>query len=68
MLWRKVTKSNNSLDDIEQMYFNSVKHFSSCLTKLVTDLGAEKENVAVSSSYRYVASLRNQLIEGLWSY
>ena len=27
ILWRKVTKSNNSPDDIEQMYLNNVKHF-----------------------------------------
>ena len=50
--WLKVTKSNNSPENIAQMYLNSVKNLSGCARELVTDLGTENGIVeAIQSSF-----------------
>ena len=76
ILWLHVTCSNNSSDNIATFYLNTVKELGGCPVELVTDLGTENAIVAGAQSYfrdnsdsrRYVASPRNQRIEGWWSF
>ena len=76
ILWLHVTRSNNSPDNIATFYLNTVKELGGCPVELVTDLGTENAIVAGAQSYfrdnsdshRYVASPRNQQIEGWWSF
>lgn len=76
ILWLKVTRSNNSPDNIGHMYLQAINEFGGCPVKLITDLGTENGLAASIQSYfrdnidahRYVASPRNQRIEGWWSY
>lgn len=76
MLWLNVTRSNNSPDNIASFYLNTVRELKGCPVQLVTDLGTENGLAASIQSYlhddpeshRYVASTRNQRIEGWWSF
>lgn len=76
MLWLYVTRSNNSPHNIANYYLDAVQHFGGCAQTLVTDLGTENGIMASIQSFfcddveshRYVASPRNQRIEGWWSY
>ena len=76
ILWLHVTRSNNSPDNIAKFYLSTVKQLMGCPVELVTDLGTENAIVAAAQSYfrdnsdshRYVASPRNQRIEGWWSF
>ena len=76
ILWLRVTRSNNSPDNIARMYITAIREFGGCPAQLVSDLGTENGLAASIQSYfkenidahRYVASPRNQRIEGWWSY
>jgi len=76
ILWLNVTRSNNSPDNIAFFYLQTVEELQGCPVQLVTDLGTENGLAASIQSYfhnnvdahRYVASPRNQRIEGWWSY
>ena len=76
VIWLNVTRSNNSPDNIAQFYLQAVKDLEGCPVEMVTDLGTENGLVAAIQSYfrdnhdahRYVSSLRNQRIEGWWSF
>ena len=76
ILWLHVTRSNYSPDNITKFYLRMVKELMGCQVELVTDLGTENAIVAAAESYfrdnsdshRYVASPRNQRIEGWWSF
>ena len=76
IIWLRLTRSNNSPDNIAHMYLDSVIEFSGCPVELVTDLGTENGTAAAVQSYfrdnpdahRYVPSPRNQRIECWWSY
>lgn len=76
ILWLEVTRSNNSPDNIATYYLNMVNELKGCPVELVTDLGTENGLAASIQSYfrdnpdahRYVASPRNQRIEGWWSF
>ena len=75
ILWLKVTRTNNSPDMIESFYLQAIRKLGGCPVELITDLGTEnglaasmqcffRENL---DAHRYVASPRNQRIEGWWS-
>ena len=74
MLWLRVTKFNNSLENIARMYLNTVTKLLACPIELDTDLGTDSGIVVPiqlyfrenSDSHRYVSSPRNQPIEGWW--
>ena len=75
VLWLRVTRSNNSPDNIACFYLNAVNTAGGCPVELITDLGTENSIVAGIQSFfrdnteahRYVSSPRNQRIEGWWS-
>jgi len=75
LLWLVVTRSNNSPDNIGSYFLDTVKTCGGCPRELVTDLGTEnKIMVSAQAFFRhyenahtYVASPRNQRIEGYWS-
>ena len=75
ILWLKVTLTNNSPDMIGSFYLKAIRKLGGCPVELITDLGTEnglaasiqcffRENL---DAHRYVASPRNQRIEGWWS-
>ena len=74
ILWLKVTRINNSPDMIGSLCLQTVGILGSCPVKLITDL--ETENGLAASiqcfcrnnleAHQYVASSRNQQIEGWW--
>ena len=75
ILWLKVTRTNNSSDMIGSFYLQAIRKLGGCPVELITDLGTEnglaasmqcffRENL---DAHRYVASPRNQRIEGWWS-
>lgn len=75
VLWLRVTRSNNSPDNIACFYLTAVNAAGGCPVELITDLGTENSIVAGIQSFfrdnteahRYVSSPRNQRIEGWWS-
>ena len=75
LLWLVVTRSNNSPDNIGYYFLDVVKTFGGCPSELVTDLGTENKIMASTQAFfrddenahKYVASPRNQRIEGYWS-
>ena len=75
LLWLVVTRSNNSPDNIGSYFLDAVKTCGGCPRELVTDLGTENKIMASmqaffrddENAHRYVASPRNQRIEGYWS-
>ena len=76
ILWLKVTRSNNSPDNIASFFLDMVNELKGCPIQLITDLGTENGLAASmqcyfrdnSDAHRYVSSPRNQRIEGWWSY
>lgn len=76
ILWLEVTRSNNSPHKIAAYYARTVSKVGGCLVELITDLGTENCVAATLQSFfrdnpeahRYVASPRNQRIEGWWSH
>ena len=75
ILWLKVTRTNNSPDMVGSFYLQAIRKLGGCPVELITDLGTEnglaasiqcffRENL---DAHRYVASPRNQRIEGWWS-
>lgn len=76
ILWLKVTRSNNSPDNIAAFFLDTVSELKGCPIELITDLGTENSLVAALQSFfrdnpeahRYVSSPRNQRIEGWWSF
>ncbi len=76
MLWLKITRSNNSPDNIALMFLTTVAENGGCPVELVTDWGTENcIDALIQSFFRdnpdahwYVPSPRNQRIEGWWSY
>lgn len=76
ILWLQLTRSNNSPDNIATYFLNTVKELKGCPAQLITDLGTENGLAASIQCYfkdnpdahRYVASPRNQRIEGWWSF
>jgi hypothetical protein len=76
ILWLRVTRSNNSPNQIASFYAGVVLEQGGCPVQLVTDLGTENGTAAALQSYfrdnseahRYVPSPRNQRIEGWWAY
>ena len=66
---------NNSLDTIGSFSLQTVGRLGGCPVKLITNLETENELAASiqcffrnnSEAHQYVASPRNQRIEGLWS-
>ena len=75
ILWLKVIRTNNSPDMIGLFYWQAIRKLGGCPVELITDLGTEnglaasmqcffRENL---DAHRYVASPRNQRIEGWWS-
>ena len=76
ILWLKVTRSNNSPDNIATFFLNTVSEMKGCPVQLITDLGTENGLAASiqcyfrdnSDAHRYVASPRNQRIEAWWSF
>ena len=76
ILWLEVTRSNNSPNKIASYYARTVSKVGGCPVELITDLGTENGVAAALQSFfrdnpeahRYVASPRNQRIEGWWSY
>ena len=76
ILWLKVVETNNSPPDmIGSFSLQTVGRLGGCPVKLITDLGTENRLAASiqcffrnnSEAHQYVASPRNQRIEGLWS-
>ena len=75
LLWLVVTRSNNSPNNIGSYYLKAIKTHGGCPRELVTDLGTENNIMASmqaffhddENAHRYVASPRNQRIEGYWS-
>ena len=75
ILWLKVARTNNSPDMIGSFYLQNVGRLGDCPVKLITDLGTENGLAASiqcffrnnSEAHQYVASPRNQRIEGWWS-
>ena len=75
LLWLVVTRSNNSPDNIGSYFLDEVKTCGGCPCELVTDLGTENKIMASmqaffrddENAHKYVASPRNQRIEGYWS-
>ncbi|KAJ7382089.1 hypothetical protein OS493_037149 [Desmophyllum pertusum] len=76
ILWLQLTRSNNSPDNIATYFLNTVKELKGCPAQLITDLGTENGLAASIQCYfkdnpdahRYVASPRNQINEGWWSF
>ena len=76
ILWLKVTRSNNSPNNIASMFLDSVEEHAGCPVDLISDLGTENGTAASIQSFfrddidahRYVPSPRNQRIEGWWSF
>ena len=76
MLWLEVTRSSNSPNKIASYYAKTVSEVGGCPVELITDLGTENGLAAALQSFfrdnpeahRYVASPRNQRIEGWCSY
>ena len=76
ILWLKVTRSNNSPDNIATYFLDTVNELKGCPAQLITDLGTENGLAASIQCYfrdnpdahRYVSSTRNQRIEGWWSF
>ena len=72
ILWLRVTRSNNSPNQIASFYSEAVLEQGGCPVQLVTDLATENGTAAALQAYfhdnpeahRYVPSLRNQRIEG----
>ena len=75
ILWLKVARTSNSPDMIGSFYSQTVGRLGGCPVKLITDLGTENRLAASiqcffrnnSEAHQYVASPRNQRIEGWWS-
>ena len=75
MLWLKVARTNNSPDMIGSCYLQTVGRLGGCPVKLITDIGTENGLAASiqyffrnnSEAHQYVASPRNQRVEGWWS-
>ncbi|XP_066935846.1 uncharacterized protein [Clytia hemisphaerica] len=75
VLWLRVTRSNNSPDNVACFYLSAIAENQGCPERLVTDLGTENSIIAAVQSYfredlgahRYVSSPRNQRIESWWS-
>ena len=76
ILWLEVTRSNNSPNKIASYYAKTVSEVGGCPIELITVLGTENGLAAALQSFfrdnpeahRFVASPRNQRIEGWWSY
>ena len=77
ILWLEVSRSNNSPSNIAHYYIiRTVVEQGGCPVELITDLGTENGVAASLQAYfrdnpdahRYVASPRNQRIEGWWSF
>ena len=76
ILWLRVTRSNNSPNQIAFFYSEAVLEQGGCPVQLVIDLGTENGTAAALQAYfcdnpeahRYVPSPRNQRIEGWWAY
>ena len=76
ILWLEVTRSNNSPDKIASYFVATVSEVRGCPVELITDLGTENGLAAAIQTFfrdnhdahRYVASPRNQRIEGWWAY
>ena len=76
ILWLEVARSNNSPHKIASYYVRTVSDQGSCPVELITDLGTENGLAASIQTFfrdnpdahRYVASPRNQRIEGWWSF
>ena len=76
IMWLKVARSNNSPHKIASFYVQTVSEQGMCPVELITDLGTENGLAASIQSFfrdnpdanRYVASPRNQRIEGWWSF
>ena len=74
-LWMKVARTNNSPNMIGSFYLQTVGRLGGCPVKLFTDLGTENGLAASlqsffrnnSEAHQYVASPRNQRMEGWWS-
>ena len=72
----KVTHSNNSPDNIASFFLDAVRELHGCPVQLITGLDMENGLAASIQCYfrddadahRYVASPRNQRIEGWWSF
>ena len=72
ILWLEVARSNNSSHKIASYYVRTVSEQGSCPVELVTDLGTENGLAASIQTFfrdnpdahRYVASPRNQRIQG----
>jgi len=72
IMWLKVARSNNSPHKIAFFYVQTVSEQGMCLVELITDLDTENGLAASIQSFfcdnldahRYVASPRNQRIEG----
>ena len=75
ILWLKVTRTNNSTDMIGLFYFQAIRKLGGSPVELITDLGTENGLAASMQcffrknldAHRYVASPKNQRIEGWWS-
>ena len=75
LLWLVATRSNNSPDNSGSYFLDAVKTCGGCPCELVTDLGTENKIMASmqaffrdsENAHKYVASPRNQRIEGYWS-
>ena len=76
ILWLEIARSNNSPHKIASYYVRTVSDQGSCPVELITDLGTENGLAASIQTFfrdnpdahRYVASPRNQRIEGWWSF
>ena len=76
MLWLEITRSSNSPNKIASYYAKTVSEVGGCPVELISDLGTENGLAAALQSFfrdnpeahRYVASPRNQRIEGWCSY
>ena len=74
VLWLKVTRSNNSPDNIASFFVDTVEDVNGCPIELITDLGTENGLAAAMQcffrdnfdAHRYVPSPRNQRIESWW--
>ena len=51
ILWLRVTRSNNSPDNIAHMYLNCVRAIKGCPAELVTDLGTENGIAAAIQAF-----------------
>lgn len=76
ILCLKVCRSNNCPRKIASFYATTVSELGGCPVQFITDLGTENGlSTALQSffrdnseAHRYVASSKNQRIEGWWSY